>query len=236
MATALWKRLKGMTIDGKYLLHRVLGAGGTGAVFEAESLSDHTDLQHVALKLIEPAAGREDQQLLEISGLAGLTHPSLLRSFTPGFCTIDGVRMLYLPMEMADESLHARISAASLSLDETRDVGTALASALVHLHEQHRPLVHRDLKPANTLRTGARWKLGDFGLVRSVSSTAGVRTRSFLGTAEYAPPESYDGLISPAWDVWSLGILLHEAVTGVRPFPGADTPQQLMHAVCSANR
>ncbi len=234
MATALWQRFEGVTVDRKYLLHKLLGTGANGGVFEAEPLAQD-DLKHVALKLMEPAAGHQDQQLLEISRLAGLAHPSLLRSFTPGLCTVDGLQLLYLPTEMADESLEARLRPQRLNLDEARDVGVALAAALVYLHEQARPLVHRDLKPANTMRISARWKLGDFGLLRSVSSRNGVRTRSFLGTAEYAPPESYDGLISPAWDVWSLGILLHEAITGIHPFTaGSPTPQQLMQAVCSA--
>ena len=138
-------------------------------------------------------------------------------------------------MEMADESAALlRISAHPLSADEARDVGIALATALVYLHEQARPLVHRDVKPDNTMRIGARWKLGDFSLMRSVSSRSGARSQSFIGTAEYAPPESYDGLVSPAWDVWSLGILIHEAITGRHPFVQHDeSPQQIMRAVCS---
>jgi len=232
MASTHWQRLVGDTIDGKYLLHKLLGFSPSGATFDASPLSLEIAHQHVALKLTERAAGHEEQQLLEITGLAGLTHPSLIRSFTPGICIVDRLQMLYLPAEMGDESLDARLGSQPLSLDETRDIGTALSAALAYLHEQHRPLVHRNIKPSNAMRIGARWKLGDFGLIRSVPSSAGVRERSFTGTTEYAPPESYDGLISPAWDIWSLGILLHEAATGRHPFHGSNSHQDLQQAVC----
>ena len=90
MASTHWQRLVGDTIDGKYLLHKLLGFSPSGATFAASPLSLEIAHQHVALKLPERAAGHEEQQLLEITGLAGLTHPSLIRSFTPGICIVEG--------------------------------------------------------------------------------------------------------------------------------------------------
>ena len=232
MESGIWRLLEGSAVDGKYRLVSLLGVGAHGGVYSAEHLEADQSQRRVAVKLVERDAARADQQLQEAANYTGLSHPSLLRSYTPGQCELQTVRFLYLPSDLADETLLPRLSSGPIGLDDAKDIGVCIAAALVYLHEQPRPLVHRDVKPANIMRTGGRWKLADLGLLRSVNDTGGARTRTFVGTTEYAPPESFDGVVSPAWDVWSLAILLHEAAAGSRPF-GGETPQQLMRSICS---
>jgi tetratricopeptide (TPR) repeat protein len=89
------------------------------------------------------------------------------------------------------------------------------------LHRQN--IVHRDLKPANVMRVGDAWKLSDFGTVRQSAGDVTSRTGVVMGTWTYMPPESFSGVVSPAWDLWSLGVLLFQCVAGQVPFaPIAD--------------
>ena len=232
MHSELWQQFVGSTIDGRYRLDRLLGAGAHGAAFAAMHLTEGGGGVPVAIKLMLRDPIKADQQLKELTSYAGLSCPTLIRSFVPGACDLNGVRLIYLPGELADASLSSRLPADPLSLDECRDIGLCIASALSYLHGLPTPLVHRDIKPANVVITGGRWKVADFSLLKAVSGKEGTHTRSFVGTAEYAPPEAFDGLVVPAWDIWSLGITLHEAATGSLPFRG-DTPQQMMRSICT---
>ncbi len=232
MHSELWQQFSGLTIDGRYHLSALIGAGAHGGTFAAEHLTEDGVSRRVAIKLMIRDSLRYDQQLKDLTVYAGLSSPSLVRSFAPGTCDLNGIRLIYLPSELADAPLNSRLPDYPLNLDESRDVGICIATALSYLHGLPVPLVHRDIKPDNIVITGGRWKVADFGLMRAVAAKEGVRTRTFVGTAEYAPPEAFDGLITPAWDIWSLGVTLYEAATGRLPFHG-ETPQQLMRAICN---
>jgi TonB family protein len=130
-------------------------------------------------------------------------------------------------MELADEGLQTRLESEVLPVPEALDLTLSLAQALAHLHR--RKHVHRDVKPANVLRVDGVWKLSDYGAVRHVNDTTS-RTNLISGTMTYMPPESFDGVVSPAWDMWSLGILLLRALTGSAPYTETSEPQ-LMHAI-----
>ncbi|MFM6214270.1 serine/threonine protein kinase, partial [Planktothrix sp.] len=90
----------------------------------------------------------------------------------------------------------------------------------IYLHHQSEPIVHRDLKPGNVLRVGDKWRLSDFGLVKVIGKNSVMDTINLTGTAGYAPPEAYQGKVATAWDLWSLGIIIVEALTGRLPFSG----------------
>lgn len=232
MNSVLWRVCEGLVIEGKYHLQRLLGTGSYGGVFLADEVVADRLIRQVAVKLIEPDPRRSDRQMQELIAATNLDHPFLLRCFTPGICELNNLPLLYLVTELAEETLQHRLEGGPLPLPEAYDTLHRIASALAYLHEQPRPLVHRDIKPANVMSIGGRWKLGDFGLLRAVDSAQGTRTGTIVGTAAYAPPESYEGIVSPAWDVWSLGALMQETLTGCLPF-SAETPHQLMIAVSS---
>jgi len=227
-----WREYEGQILEGKYYLQRLLGVGSYGSVYLAHEVVADRLIRQVAVKLIATDSQSQEAQLQEMIAATNLDHPALLRCYTPGLCQVAGQEMLYLVTELAEETLEDRLSQGPLSEAEAREVVFWIGSALRYLHEQPRPLVHRDLKPANVFRHGGGWKLGDFGLLYVADDRPAGDESAALGTAAYAAPESYAGVVSPAWDAWSLGVLLVEALTGRLPFAG-ETAHQLMIRVSS---
>jgi serine/threonine protein kinase len=227
----LWKMLIGQVINNQYHLKDLIGAGGYGGVFRADEVIRDKLIRQVAIKLII-ADNNNDGQLDEIIAATDLQHPNLIRCFSGGESSLNGADFLYLVMEVADFSLEKRLTQGVLSETETTLLVQDIAEALVYLHNQPKAIVHRDLKPGNVLRVGDKWKLSDFGLVKVIGKDNVVDTINLMGTAGYAPPEAYQGKVATAWDVWSLGIIIVEALTGKSPFPG-NTPQQLQQQICN---
>jgi serine/threonine protein kinase len=222
---ALWKLFEGQWVDSTYKLGSLIGVGGFGAVFRAEHIVEDTTVRTVAVKLIPPDPQSADRQLGELLAATNMRHAHLLTCFHSGSTMFSDSKLLYLVMELASESLQTRLDGGRrFSPEEALDLTDQLASALASLHRQH--TVHRDVKPGNVLRIGDIWKLSDFGSLRLSTATTS-HTGLLLGTLRYMPPESFTGVVSPGWDVWSLGVLLVESLTGEPPFP-ARSDQQLM--------
>ncbi len=233
MSDLLWRMLESENIDAKYYLQKLLGSGSYGGVFLADEVVGDHFIRQVAVKLITPDADQQNRtkQLQELIAAVSLEHPNLVRCFVPGQCTIKGCDFLYLVMELAQGTLQQHIDKTqTLSVAEVEEIVKAIASALVYLHGERNPRVHRDLKPGNILRVGSCWKLSDFGLLRSMNSQKSERTNSQNGTHGYSPPESYEGVVAVSWDIWSLGVMIAEMLTGQFPFTGK-TNEQLMAQV-----
>ncbi|MBI4909401.1 MAG: serine/threonine protein kinase [Acidobacteria bacterium] len=221
MATgSLWPLLVGETIASKYRLTSLLGEGGFGAVFLAKHFVNDCVIRRVAIKLIS------NDQPDELIQSTGLDHPNLLRSLDAGEWTFKSTGFLYMVMDVADESLEQKLRCAPLTHEELVEVVAAVASGLDYLHSRGR--CHGDLKPGNILRVGGRWQISDFGTLRDIGvNRTAAYTGTILGTLEYMPPESFEGVISPAWDIWSLGVLIVKAASGKFPYAG-DTQLALM--------
>jgi|SanBayMetagenome_1026888.scaffolds.fasta_scaffold02439_2 serine/threonine protein kinase len=241
ISNPLWRMLERQVIKEQYFLQKLLGEGGYGAVYLADEFLTKRDkqLEQVAVKLIL-SDDTTESQLDELIVSKNLQHPNLMGCFGRGECNLMGADYLYLVMELADFSLEKQLTQGILSQAETIALVKDIAEALVYLHSQlivlpNQPkpvtLAHRDLKPGNILRIGNKWKLSDFGLVKIIGSGSVLNTSNLFGTPLYLPPESYEGKISPAWDVWALGIVIVEALTGKLPFNG-ETLQQLQKQVC----
>lgn len=215
-----WQLLVGQMADGKYHLQRLLGFGSFGGVFLASEVVNDQEIRQVAVKLILPIQGSQERQMQELIAASRLDHPNILRCFVSGQCQLAGTSFLYLVTEVAQGSLRDRFNRGVLTTDEARELVLHLASGLANLHDPSNPRVHRDLKPENVLRVGDFWKIADFGLVRELGMRSVQQTTQGIGTAAYAPPEFYQGqsMISTAWDTWSLGVILVEALTGRNPF------------------
>ena len=226
MSAALWKPFEGQSIENTYRLGRILGVGGFGAVFLAEHVVENRFVRRVAVKLIPADTGNLDRQLTELVAATAMRHENLLACFHAGSTVLGATKLLYLVMELADRSLQSQLASVLLAPAEARALAEQIAPAIAFLHA--RQLVHRDIKPANVLLAGGAWKLSDFGTVRQSAATS--TTQAVIGTLQYMPPESFEGVVSPAWDTWSLGMMLLESLTRRPAFEGT-SDQQLMVAI-----
>ena len=206
----LWRQFEGQTVEQKYVLEKLLGAGGFGGVFLAAHVVGGHVLRKVAVKLMP--AGNAGEELSELLGATAVRHPHLLFCQDAGQTVVGSLRVLYLVTELADKTLADQLRKHPLSTPEVQTLARHLSSALAYLHGQRR--VHRDVKPANVLRVGEDWKLSDFGLLRAIDKEHTHRTENIIGTERYLPPEAFDGIVSPAWDMWAFGVTLAEALTG----------------------
>lgn len=199
-------------------VRQTVAVGRFGLVYRAEDLANHRD---VAIKVIDREALRPTQgphSETEIEALASLRHPHVVPLYSSG--EIDQ-RLRYFVMPWIDgQSLRARIKAERrLSLIEALRVGVGIADALVALHE--RRLIHRDVKPENVLFDGRHAVLIDFGLVCTAhDASSDERDHDpVVGTPAYMAPEQWQNgaALDGRADLFGLGCLLYEALTGIAP-------------------
>lgn len=205
---------------GKYEITGDLGSGGMGSVYLARRI-DGSFEQTVALKLIKRGMDSEaihKRFSNERRILASLDHPNIARLIDGG-TTNDG--QPYFVMEFVQgESIFEYASKNSLGLSERLDLFREVCSAVSYAHQNL--VIHRDLKPSNILvnQAGAP-KLLDFGIAKLLRAehSSDTATQQFVFTPEYASPEQIRGEnLTTATDIYSLGVVLYELLTGVRPF------------------
>jgi serine/threonine-protein kinase len=205
-------------IDGRYTLGELLGSGGMGRVYRAY---DERLKREVALKVLAEHYAQTAEFVerfeREVRNVASLDHPNIIRVFDSGE---DEDGSPYMAMELASGgTLKDRIrSTGPLPPREAARVALQVAEALGAAHEAG--IVHRDVKPENVLLTEAGdVKVGDFGIARATEATAMTHTSMILGTAPYLSPEQARGEpVGPSSDLYSLGVVLYESLTGLTPF------------------
>jgi serine/threonine protein kinase len=198
---------------GRYRIEHELGRGGMATVY----LAHDAELdRHVAIKLLAQHLATEEEFLarfLREARLAGrLSHPNVVRVYDAG--DADG------PPFIVMEYVRGRSLAGAPALSATRVVrlGEQACAGLQHAHDTG--LVHRDIKPANLLvRDDGVLKIADFGIARAAESTRHTEVGTLLGTAAYLAPEQVAGAdATPASDVYALGAVLYELLTGRTPY------------------
>ena len=219
----------GWLLGSRYRVIDRIGAGGMAEVFRAH---DQLLARDVAVKVFrahsdpEDLAGGVQRQELELQTLARLSHPNLITLFDGSIGSAG--EPAFLVMELINgPSLAARIAQEPLTEPEAREIATQIAGALAYVHSQH--MVHRDIKPANILLgadgttgdTTVRARLSDFGIVRLLGSEHLTSADFMIGTASYLAPEQARGAeVGPAADVYALGLVMIEALTGRRSYEG----------------
>ena len=210
--------MEGQTLSHYTVLEK-LGGGGMGVVYKA--LDTHLD-RHVALKLLPPELTRDDEArerfVLEAKAASALDHPNI--------CTIydidetpDG--QMFIAMGFYDgETLKQRIAKGPLPIDEALNIAIQMAQGLAEAHAAD--IVHRDIKPANVMLTkNGLVKIVDFGIAKLLGVTGPTQTGTTVGTVGYMSPEQLAGKeTDQRTDVWSLGAVLYEMLTGRPPFTG----------------
>jgi eukaryotic-like serine/threonine-protein kinase len=213
-------------LAGDYELVEPLGRGGMGVVYLARQCGLK---RKVAYKMLTQV-GELDPTALErfrseAETLGRLQHSGIVQVFDSG--TERGNP--FLAMEyVAGGSLEDRVRLGRLDYHEAVRIVAAVAEAVGYAHSHG--IIHRDLKPANILMTPeGQPKVADFGLARDLTSDHITRTGLIAGTPTYMPPEQLTGEkdLSPATDVWAIGVMFYELMAGTVPFAGAD-PQQIL--------
>src|SRR5690348_5728775 len=204
----------------RYRVVERLGGGGMGVVYRAR---DERLERDVALKFLPPHLSADQAAkkrfLVEARAAAALEHPNICTVHEIGD-TDDG--QLYIVMACYDgETLERRIARGPLPGDEALRIGAEIARGLGKAHE--RGIVHRDIKPSNIIITSdGLVKIVDFGIAK-LATASGTPTVGVVGTLAYMSPEQAFGeAVDHRTDIWSLGVVLYEMLTGVRPFRGAE--------------
>ena len=218
----------GDLLDGRYRLDALIGRGGTAEVYRA---TDELLSRPVAVKVFDSRLtdlNSVERQQSEMRVLASLNHPNLVAVHDARIAddTAESGGHTYLVMELiTGVTLADLLARGPLPAGQARDIGWTLASALAFVHAHD--LVHRDVKPANVLLSDSGGtKLGDFGLARLLTAEDRVTTSGgVMGTAAYFSPEQAAAReVGPAADIYSLGLVLLECLTGRREFPGEAVP------------
>jgi TonB family protein len=194
----------GRVIDERFTLLRWLGSSGSSDVFLTELPSQGS--QKAAIKLIRSDGSDAEARIATWQATAPLSHPHLVRLFYVGHCQIESTHLLYAVMEFAEEDLSQIIPERPLTPAEAREMLHPVLDALSYLHKKG--FVHGRLKPSNIMVVNNELKLSSDSL-----RVAGELGGHMPAPSVYDAPEIATGAISPASDVWSLGVTLVEALT-----------------------
>jgi eukaryotic-like serine/threonine-protein kinase len=208
----------GELIAGRYELQELVGSGGMSNVFRAY---DRLLERSVAIKVLHDQFGRDDDYVerfrREARAVAQLAHPNIVTVIDRG--EEDGRQFIVFEY-VEGENLKALVSNGPLPVDEAVRLGSQVARALGFAHS--RGLVHRDVKPQNVLlNEDGQAKVTDFGIARSLDVHGVTQTGTVLGTSDYIAPEQARGQqVDQKTDVYSLGVVLFELLTGEVPYEG----------------
>ena len=203
-------------LAGRYALFDVLGTGGMATVWRAR---DEMLGREVAVKVLSPQYAADPAFRArferEARHVAALSHPRLVTVFD---CGVDGTRPFIVMELAAGRTLrHVLDDAGALRPDDAVTIAAAVCEGLEVAHAAG--LVHRDIKPANIVLSGGEVKLLDFGIARLENAAGRTRTQAVLGTAAYLSPEQAAGQpAGPQADLYALGCVLFEMLTGTPPF------------------
>jgi serine/threonine-protein kinase len=216
------------TLVGRYTIEARLGRGGQGVVYLARDLDLN---RRVALKFLPPSlvddACARQRFIREAQTASAVKHPNVCANYGNEI-TDEGepfMVMAYCKGVTLRQALNDRV----LSIADAIDIAAQIADGLSAAHAQ--AVVHRDVKPGNVMLTDEGVKILDFGLARFLDSSQITAAGSLLGTASYMSPEQiHCEPADPRSDVWSLGILLYEMLTGAPPFTGSH-PDAICYAI-----
>lgn len=218
----------GQKLNNRYTLISMLGEGGMGEVYLAD---DEQTRQQVAVKILARQLTAHPESLerfrREAKTLRQLDHPNIVK-FIDAF---EHERQYVIVMEyVPGGSLHSLLKKEQLQIERARQIALGLCDALIRSHQLS--IIHRDIKPENVLLDEHRTpKLADFGVARLSEGTRMTRSGTQVGTPYYMSPEAWEGkTLDGQADIWSLGALLFEMLSGQIPFSG-DTPLTVMNKI-----
>ncbi|MEW8972770.1 MAG: Stk1 family PASTA domain-containing Ser/Thr kinase [Tissierellaceae bacterium] len=216
----------GKILGGRYEIIEQIGGGGMARVYKAKC---HLLKRYVAIKILRDEFVDDEDFIRkfkrESQAAASLSHPNIMNIYDVGVENIDGKDIHYIVMEYIKGKTLKEIikEKGKLSFDETVNFALQIAEALQEAHSNH--IVHRDIKPQNIMVTeDNRIKVTDFGIARAATSATLTTTSNVLGSVHYFSPEqARGGYTDEKSDIYSLGIVMYEMITGKLPYDG-ETP------------
>jgi len=205
----LGKRWEGQTVDGRFQLQRYLGGSASAAVFQTQHRGSK-----VAIKLLRTNSQETESQLAQWRKVAELSHPNLVRILEVGRCWLAGNELVLIVTECAEENLSEVLPRRALSTAETEELVRPALDVLRFLHQ--RGFVHSRLRPSNVMSVSEQLKFS----IDSVRPAGQAEPPS--ETSVYDAPEAREGTFSPAGDIWSLGVIIAEALTQKLPTSAND--------------
>jgi len=199
-----WKSWEGRTVEGKFPLQQWLGGSDHSAVFLTQLPGAKS--QRAAIKLIVGDGPSVESQLTRVRAAIKFSHPHLIRILEAGRCKIDETAALYIVMEVADDDLSQILPQRPLDSTEMTELLPPVIEALAYLHSNG--FVHGRIKPSNVLAVGEQLKLSSDQVAAATEQDSSRRRRD-----AFDAPETAAGIISPAGDVWSVGVLIVAALT-----------------------
>jgi serine/threonine protein kinase len=212
LARDAWQELEGLILEEKIRVGELLSADRDG-VFAAEPVeaSGFEPPCPIVVRFLRDN-GRGEPLLDRFLEASFFDHPNLLRCFGAGLIERGAARFIYVALEREDATLADYLRTVALPPSEARSLGLDLAAGLAYLHERN--LVYCNLDPACVARVGNVWKLSDYSQMRVVGNNYAAETRRLMAVTPSTPPEAYEGVVSPSWDVWSLACVLTAALSG----------------------
>lgn len=216
----------GTVLGGRYEIIEKIGAGGMAYVYKAKCKLLN---RNVAIKILRDEFINDEEFVKkfrrESQAAASLSHPNIVNVYDVGVEDINGNSIYYIVMEYIKGKTLKEIirGKGKLPLDETLDYSIQIAEALEHAHKNH--IVHRDIKPHNIMVTeDGRVKVTDFGIARAATASTVTNTSNVIGSVHYFSPEqARGGYTDEKSDIYSLGIVIYEMITGKVPYEG-DSP------------
>lgn len=212
-------QMEGKRLSGRYEILNRIGGGGMAVVYKAKDMSLH---RNVAVKVLSESLSNDSEFIRRFSreaqAAASLSHPNIVNVYDVGR---DGYTH-FIVMELVEgPTLKQYIQEQGpLSVEEAAEIAIQICDGLSNAHENG--IVHRDIKPHNILLgSNGRVKVTDFGIARAASSSTITQTGSVMGSVHYFSPEqARGGVITEKSDIYSLGVVLYEMLTGQIPFDG----------------
>lgn len=212
-------QMEGKKLGGRYEIISRIGGGGMAVVYKAIDSLLH---RHVAIKVLSESLSNDSEFIRRFSreaqAAASLSHPNIVNVYDVGR---DGYTH-YIVMELVDGPTLKQyvLDKGALPVDEAVYIASQICDGLEHAHENK--IVHRDIKPHNILMgSNGRVKVTDFGIARAASSSTITQTGSVMGSVHYFSPEqARGGVVKEKSDIYSLGVVLYEMLTGELPFDG----------------
>lgn len=213
---------------GRYHIQGVIGGGGMGVVYRGKDVQLD---RIVALKFLPPLLSNDDETrkrfIVEARAASALDHPNVCTIYEIG--STDQEQIFIAMGYYEGQTLHETLGSHDLRVEQILDISTQLVKGVAAAHQKE--IIHRDIKPGNVMvTTSGVVKILDFGLAK-IADQKLTRTGMIMGTVAYMSPELIRGAAPhQGTDIWSLGVLMYEMSTGLRPFRG-DLPEAVMYSV-----